>query len=458
MSSLPTQLQRVRPGTKILFATFPADGHFNPLTGLAVHLKAAGCDVRWYTSPRYAEKAAQLDIPFYPFKQASDFFTDPLGLASPERARCKTAVSRLNFDLIHAFILRGAEFYEDLKIIRRRFAFDLVIADIGFSAIPFIFEKMGVPLISIGVLPLACPSKDLPPSGLGMLPASSVLGRLQHACLRWMAKNLLFARANRVMIGEFKRYGLNTKKAFFFEVGYSRSNLVLQSGCPGFEYRRSDLSANIKFIGSLLPVQAKQKEAKPWYDERLRQYKKAILVTQGTVEQDVHKILIPTLEAFKGSDVLVIATTGGSGTVELRRRYPHPNLIIEDYIAFKDVMPQVQAYVSNGGYGGVMLAIQHGLPLVVAGVHEGKNEINARVGYFRYGVNLKTETPRPVQIRCAVEAVLSEPVYRTNVETLQKELAAYSPEQLCEHYVATLLPARQTLEVAVELTEWEGIY
>ena len=27
---------------KFLFATVPADGHFNPLTGIAIHLKAAG--------------------------------------------------------------------------------------------------------------------------------------------------------------------------------------------------------------------------------------------------------------------------------------------------------------------------------------------------------------------------------------------------------------------------------
>ena len=29
------------------------------------------------------------------------------------------------------------------------------------------------------------------------------------------------------------------------------------------------------------------------------------------------------------------------------------------------------------GYGGVMLGIENQLPLVVAGLHEGKNEINA---------------------------------------------------------------------------------
>ena len=48
-------LSSIKPGTKILFATVPADGHVNPLTGLAYHLKSEGYDVRvagvWSTLP-----------------------------------------------------------------------------------------------------------------------------------------------------------------------------------------------------------------------------------------------------------------------------------------------------------------------------------------------------------------------------------------------------------------------
>mgnify|MGYP001016572938 CR=1 FL=1 len=47
---------------KILFATMPFDGHFNPLTGIAMHLKEAGHDVRWYAGSSYAEKLQRLDV------------------------------------------------------------------------------------------------------------------------------------------------------------------------------------------------------------------------------------------------------------------------------------------------------------------------------------------------------------------------------------------------------------
>ncbi|MEI9910690.1 MAG: hypothetical protein WDO71_14045 [Bacteroidota bacterium] len=42
------------------------------MTGLAVHLKWLGCDVRWYTSNKYAGKLQRLNIQHFPFKKAVD--------------------------------------------------------------------------------------------------------------------------------------------------------------------------------------------------------------------------------------------------------------------------------------------------------------------------------------------------------------------------------------------------
>lgn len=45
---------------KILFASMPFDGHFNPLTSLAMHLKEDGHDVRWYAGSIYKNKLESL--------------------------------------------------------------------------------------------------------------------------------------------------------------------------------------------------------------------------------------------------------------------------------------------------------------------------------------------------------------------------------------------------------------
>ncbi|MBL7743285.1 MAG: glycosyltransferase [Chitinophagaceae bacterium] len=423
-------------GKKILFASFPADGHFNPLTGLAVHLKWLGCDVRWYTSKNYAEKLQRLDIPLLPLKKAVDI--SELESAFPERDAIKGQIAKLKFDIINVFVLRGPEYYADLQEIYETFPFDIMMADTAFTGIPFVKDKMNVPVISVGVFPLTETSRDLPPVGLGMTPSYSLLGKLKQGFLRMIADLILFRVPNKVMRKVLEEHGIDHLNASVFDLMVKKASLFLQSGTPGFEYYRSDLGKNIRFIGALLPYQSK-KQTLPWTDERLTRYQKIVVVTQGTVEKDIEKILVPALEAFKDTDVLVIATTGGNGTSALKDRFPQDNLIIEDFIPFGDIMPYADAYITNGGYGGVMLGIENELPLVVAGVHEGKNEINARIGYFELGINLRTEWPKPEQMRKAVEEVITHSKYKENVIRLARELRTYDSNELTAQYVAEVL-------------------
>ncbi|MBC7923588.1 MAG: glycosyltransferase [Ferruginibacter sp.] len=422
----------------ILFANFPADGHFNPLTSLAIHLKNQGHDVRWYTSVTYEEKIKELGIPFYPLKRAFDVSAGDPEEIFPERKKHKSQVSKLKFDLKHSFILRSKEYYEDIKEISADFPFDLVITDIAFTGLLFIKEKLGKPVIAVGVIPLSERSKDLPPAGLGLTPSSSFWGRRKQDVFRFVSDALIFRESNALIKSICQANGLKVEKGNVFDTMYRKSNLVLQNGTPKFEYQRSDLSTNIRFIGPLLPYSPGSKPAFQHF-AKVNQYSKVILVTQGTVEKDPEKIIVPTLEAFKGTDYLVIATTGGSQTEALRKRYPQPNLVIEDFIPFDTVMPFCQVYITNGGYGGVLLSIKNKLPLVVAGIHEGKNDINARVGYFKLGINLKTEKPTPAQIRDSVAEILSNPAYKTTISQLNEEFSAYNPQLLCEKYVNEVL-------------------
>jgi UDP:flavonoid glycosyltransferase YjiC (YdhE family) len=236
----------------------------------------------------------------------------------------------------------------------------------------------------------------------------------------------------------FREYDMDPGTSNVFDTLTRKSTLLLQSGTPGFEFKRSDLGSNIRFMGPLLPYVSSQKRER-WYHKKLEQYDKVILVTQGTVERDPEKIIVPTLEAFKDSKHLVIATTGGSRTAELQARYKADNIIIEDFIPFDDIMPYADVYVTNGGYGGVLLGIQHLLPLVTGGIHEGKLEINARVAYFGLGIDMKTEKPTPGKVKESVEEVLSNDRYKQQVKKLAAEFNRYDPHLLCEGYVAEVL-------------------
>lgn len=423
---------------KILFVSVPADGHFNPLTGLAAHLKDKGHDVRWYTQKLYREKIEKLGIPFYGFVRPPQLNQHNFESFFGERKKISSKVKKLQFDLENVFIRRSAEYYLDLVQIRQTFPFDLVIADIMSTVIPFVKHKLRIPVISVGVLPLAQTSIDLPPAGLGLTPPKNSIERLVNSLKRNFVNKLVFGSSSKLYRLILKSEGIETGKfANMFDLLYRSSDIVLQSGTPGFEYRRTDLPENIKFAGPLLPFRPQQLSSF-YLPYHYRRYKRKLLVTQGTVEKNPAKIIEPTLRAFRNTDTLVIATTGGNGTRELREKFPDQNFIIEDFIPFVDLMPYCDVFITNGGYGGVLQAIEHKLPMVVAGIHEGKADINARIGYFELGVNLKTEFPKAEALRAGVETVTGDAKFGNNVKKLSLEFTRYNPYEILDHYLEQL--------------------
>lgn len=417
----------------------PMDGHFSPLTGLAVHLSQLGHDVRWYVGGHYGARVQALGLRHYPFVKAQTVNQENVDHLFANRAYIRGTIARLRFDINKLFLNRVPEFVKDLKAIHQEWPFSLLVHDVAFMGGPFVQQLLNVKTVAIGVVPLAETDDKLPPAGLGMQPARTMVGCWSQHLLRYVVQRILFKPCNDLFNKLRQEQGLAPVSGFLLDSAIRTADVYLQSGVPGFEYPRKSISPNIRFVGPLLP-HSRGKKPPFAHTARALQAKRVVLVTQGTVERNVEKLLVPTLEGFKNDpDTLVIATTGGSQTEELRDRFPQENFVIEDFINFNAVMPYASVYVTNGGYGGVMLALKHNLPIVAAGVHEGKNEIAARIGYCNVGVDLKTETPKPTQIRKAVERVLGDNSYRQQVRKLGREFTAYKPNELAEQYINELL-------------------
>ena len=162
-----------------------------------------------------------------------------------------------------------------------------------------------------------------------------------------------------------------------------------------------------------------------------------ILISEGTVDnKDPGKLIVPALEALKDTGALLIVTTGYSKTEELRKSYPQDNIIIEDFVDFDFILDHTDLFICNGGYGSILLSLSKGVPVLAAGVREGKNDVNARVDYFGVGIDLRTENPKPGDIRRAAERILSEPRWKQNVARLREELSGYHPNELIDAYLS----------------------
>jgi UDP:flavonoid glycosyltransferase YjiC (YdhE family) len=98
----------------------------------------------------------------------------------------------------------------------------------------------------------------------------------------------------------------------------------------------------------------------------------------------------------------------------------------------------------------VQIALANGIPLVVAGQTEDKPEASARVGWAGVGINLKTKTPTPKQVRNAVRKLLADSKYKTKAKYFQAEMNRYhAPTQavsLIEQLAKTKQPVLRASE------------
>jgi UDP:flavonoid glycosyltransferase YjiC (YdhE family) len=427
---------------KFLFAAVPADGHFNPLTGLAMHLKAAGHDVRWYAGPTYIPKVERLGLPVYPYKRANEVTGDNIGTLFPERAKLH-GPALIRFDGKSMMVANVGNYFEDIREIDELFPFDILICDGAFYAMKPVKEKLGKRVYVIGIGPSVETSKDVPPNFVGLRPAKTAIGKLLQQGMRFIMERMVMDDVKGLYNDILSNYGLAPIQGSLFDVSYQSPDVVFQSGVPGFAYPRRERNPKVIFVGALQPYKASIATTFP-HPEKLKRYKHAILISQGTVDnKDQGKLIIPSLEALKDSGALLIVTTGHYQTEALRQRYPQENIVIEDFVDFDCILDHADLFICNGGYGSVLLSLSKGVPLVTAGIREGKNDINAHVDYFGVGIDLRTESPKPAAVRRAAERVLREPRWKQNAARLRDELSSYRPYELIDAYLANGL-ARST--------------
>jgi UDP:flavonoid glycosyltransferase YjiC (YdhE family) len=269
------------------------------------------------------------------------------------------------------------------------------------------------------------------PFGLGLLPSASPLGRLRNRALRFLAPNVIFREVSQALAEQCADIGVAPRK---FEGTVLSPHLFLQPTVEAFEYPRSDLPPQVHFIGALLLDRPAEFVVPSWWGELSAARCPVILVTQGTKDSAPGELVVPTLSGLVGDDVLLVAV-GVQDPDELGLLSLAPNVRVERFIPFAPLLPYVDAYVTNGGFGGVQYALAHGVPIVVAGTTEDKPEIANRVAYAGAGINLRTSSPAPQQVADAVRTVLREPRYRAAAEAIQAELSRHdAPEE-----AATLL-------------------
>jgi UDP:flavonoid glycosyltransferase YjiC (YdhE family) len=283
-------------------------------------------------------------------------------------------------------------------------------------------------------------SRDTAPSGLGMPPSSTTLGRLRNRTLNLLSQKVLLRQSQNAANHLLNHLNSRELPVFLLDSGLLADRCIAPT-VPEFDYPRSDLPAHVRHVGAVNPPPSNGYRLPSWWAE-LDGDRPVVHVTQGTIDNaDLGRVVEPTIEALAGEDVVVVATTGGRELSQLKVRLP-VNTFVAEYIPHDVLLPKVDVMVTNGGYGAVQRALSMGVPLVVAGNTEDKPEVAARVAWTGAGINLRTGTPSQAAVRTAVRNVLNDGRYLCAARKLEAafarrdgvaEIAALVDEVIGEH-------------------------
>ncbi len=285
------------------------------------------------------------------------------------------------------------------------------------------------------------------------------IGRLRNAVIRASANRFIFRDAQRVYQTTRAALGLPPATRPVLEVMAS-PYLHLQGCTPGFEYPRKALPEQVHWVGALRPDVPLDWNPPSWWSEVVGSARPVVLASQGSIRPDVTELLVPTVRALAEENVLVVVTTGQADPDELTRHFGGElpaNVRVTRFVPYDPALSHARAFVTNGGYTGVTLALANGVPLVQAGTTEEKVEIAARIRYSGVGLALGTTRPTSRAIADGVRRVLTEPGFAAAAGRPRDEMAEHDAGRegadLMERLAVTGRPVLHSEGVGVGVAE-----
>lgn len=406
--------------SRILVTAMPFTGHVAPMTAVARQLVDRGHDVRFSTGSRFRSRVEAAGARLVPWRAAPDFDENDLSTTFP-RLLGKKGVQQLLVNMVDCFIGTAPAQVADLTSEWERAPWDVLVADETSVGAVLFSERNRMPWATVAVLPLNLPGPAGPPSGMGIRPGGNPVTKARDAALRRLVP--VISRPLTRAIGEAERaVGLRASGRTMDRLVFSPT-LIAASGSPSLDYGRSDRPPQLHFVGELAvhAIPTSPAELPSWWGDL--DGRRVVLVTQGTQNIDPEDLVRPALSALEGRDVIVVATTGVAG----RDAFPFPvpgNARVTGLAPFGALLPRVDLAVTNGGWGGTIAALGHGIPLVLAGGDLDKPEVAARVAWSGAGVNLRTGTPKADAVGAAVDRIRDERSFREAAVRVSAELAA----------------------------------
>jgi MGT family glycosyltransferase len=373
--------------SRILLASSPEKGHTNPLSGLALALRAAGHHVGWLAVPEASPQLRRLGIEVLELGgQGPGLVTGGEALARLVRDReaLRAWIRGLLLDAVPAQLGPARAALE-------RFAPDVVATDGMLYAVVIAAEELGVPWAGI----------------------SSALTLLEPPGLDFdLIRNVRALGADRAAL--FAAHGLHP--AFrTCECLSPRLNVVFatealvgeDAAVPGATW----------LVGPSLPAGLRGDEPDfPW--DRLSPAKPLVYVSFGSQISWQPELFRSVAEAAAPLGVTLVLSAGELCASGFCASLPG-DVVAVPYAPQLALLPRAAAFVSHGGANSVMEALAHGVPLLLLPICNDQPVQAHFLGRAGAGLTIDPSQATPERLRAALQRLLSDGPERAAARRVQ---------------------------------------
>lgn len=414
--------------SRYLFTVWPYSGHVHPSLAIAHALRSRGHEVAFYTGNSACAAIEEEGFKAFRFVKLSEDRTNEL--VSSNFSYKSSAIDQLrgarqlqaNF---RQWLLETIpDQVADIEELVQQWRPDVLMCDLAFwGPILVLRETLRIPIAVLSVA-AACmlPGPDAPAWGRGLPKPRNWFMRQRSALQRKLVDFL--ARGFRKRADAIRAsYGLPALTCSVTEFA-GQMSLYIMPSTPEYDYQRRDLPGSVQYVGPCLWDKPNNTPPPEWLSE-LPENQPLIYVTEATVGNSDPFLLRMAAQALKNLPMQVVMTTGKQRNLAGMDSVSAPNIRVESYVPQSDILPRTSAMVTIGGSGGVLAALQEGIPLVVVPTEWDRPENAQRVVESGAGLRIDPKRCTPERLRTAVHRVLTEASFRKNARRLANAFAHY---------------------------------
>lgn len=400
---------------RVLWVLWDCGGNVAPQLTIGRRLVHRGYQVR-VIAPRSLQRRiehAELDYLAYRFAPEHDSLSPHLDLWKDFETRNPMAMfARLRDHVVYG---TARAFFDEVCYALEAEPADVVCSDFLLAGALAAAEKAGVPSVAMMHTLYSLPHPGRPPLGLGCSPAQGTLGKLRDISLGW-----IIARLFNLGLQSFnqlrREHGLRPLRSLFDQALMARRVLVLTS--QAFDFPAPHWPANVCFVGPQFDdLEWLAPWSSPWPSKA---HNPLVLVSLSTSFMNQRAQIRRVLEAVTSLPIRVLLTVGPAFSPESFVAPTH--VVIRQFVPHLRVLPDTSIVVTHAGHGTVMAALSQGVPLVCLPMGRDQDDVAARVAWRGTGLVCSAHAT-PIQLRTAIERVLSEARFRQAAGIVRDEMA-----------------------------------